>query len=271
LLCVLLIHGQVLLRGCRSVEIDVWDGELETPNSSDGEVSSDSSSSDSEAEDGKSLGSKFKKKISSRKDGQEKPAKGPKVSVASKLETKLGSVLRRKSAKSPEQRIEEETAISHMPIQAEPRVLHGHTLTKGATFREICFAIRDSAFVASDLPLVISLEVHASLAQQQMMVDIMQDAWKGMLIETQPAEGKLPSLADLKGKILIKTKGLPLSGDAEKTGLEEALKPQSSENKSSGEQSPKPSKVLGALADLAVYTRAYHFSHFDQPGLYHHI
>jgi hypothetical protein len=232
-------------------------------------VSSDSSSSDSEAEDGKSIGGKVKQKISSRKDGQGKPAKAPKKSVASKLESKLESVLRRKSAKSPEQPAEKETATSQLPVQAEPRVLHGHTLTKGATFREICTAIRDNAFVASDLPLVISLEVHACLEQQQMMVDIMKDVWKGMLVETQPAEGKLPSLADLKGKILIKTKGLPLSGDAEKTESEEALTPQNSEDKPSGQQPAKPSKVLGALADLAVYTPAYHFSHFDQPGMYH--
>lgn len=252
------------------MEIDVWDGELESPSSSDGEESSDSSSSDSEAEDGKSVGSKLKEKISSRKDGQKKPAKGPKESVASKLEAKLGSVLRRKSAKSPEQNVEDETATSHMPVRPEPRVLHGHTLTKGATFREICFAIRDSAFITSDLPVVISLEVHACLDQQQMMVDIMQEAWKGMLIDTQPAEGKLPSLADLKGKILIKTKGLPLSGDDEKTESEEALTPQNSEDRSPGQQPPKPSKVLGALADLAVYTRAYRFSHFDQPGMHRH-
>ena len=153
-----------------------------------------------------------------------------------------------------------------MPIRAEPRVLHGHTLTKGATFREICYAIRDNAFVASDLPLVISLEVHACLEQQQMMVDIMKEAWKGMLVDTQPADGKLPSLADLKRKILIKTKGLPLNGDGANAESEETLTPQNSEENSSGQQPPKPSKVLGALADLAVYTRAYHFSHFDQPG-----
>ncbi|OQE18865.1 hypothetical protein PENFLA_c020G10999 [Penicillium flavigenum] len=248
-------YTSVLLRGCRSVEIDVWDGELD----SDSETSS--SSSDSETEEG-SVGSKLKEK-KAKKSGQEKSAEGQKKSFSSKLEAKLGGVLRRKSAKSPQQPSGEETATSHMPVPVEPRVLHGHTLTKGTTFREICHAIRDSAFVASDLPLVISLEVHASLEQQQMMVDIMLDVWKGFLVEDSPDEGKLPSLADLKRKILIKSKCVPFSGEEEKPEGED-LTPQKSDDKS-GQQAPKPSKILDALAKLAVYTRAYKFSHFDQP------
>ncbi|KAJ5472669.1 hypothetical protein N7530_006670 [Penicillium desertorum] len=251
---VLLMPEQVLLRGCRSVEIDVWDGELD----SDSETSS---SSDSETEEG-SVGSKLKEK-KAKQSNQEKSAAGQKRSFSSKLEAKLGGVLRRKSAKSPQQPSREETATSHMPVPIEPRVLHGHTLTKGTTFREICHAIRDSAFVASDLPLVVSLEVHASLEQQQTMVDIMLEVWKGFLVEASPDEGKLPSLADLKRKILIKSKCVPFSGEEEKAGGED-LTPQKSDDKS-GQQAPKPSKILDALAKLAVYTRAYKFSHFDQP------
>ncbi|CAI7607487.1 unnamed protein product [Penicillium discolor] len=247
-------YTSVLLRGCRSVEIDVWDGESDTPNSSDGEGDSDRSSSDSEAEE----------KTKGGENRQEKPGKEQKASFSARLEAKLGGVLRRKSVKSPQRPSDEETATSHMPVAAEPRVLHGHTLTKGTTFREICYAIRDSAFVASDLPLVISLEVHASLEQQQTMVDIMLEAWKGLLVDAPPDDGKLPSLADLKKKILIKSKCIPFSAEDEKPEGE-SLTPQKSDDKSSGEQPPKPSKILDALAKLAVYTRAYHFSHFDQP------
>ncbi|KAJ5967509.1 hypothetical protein N7501_003757 [Penicillium viridicatum] len=241
-------YTSVLLRGCRSVEIDVWDGESDTPNSSD------SSSSDSEAEE----------KTKGGESRQEKPSKEQKESFSSRLEAKLGGVLRRKSVKSPQRPSDEETATSHMPVPAEPRVLHGHTLTKGTTFREICHAIRDSAFVASDLPLIISLEVHASLEQQQTMVDIMLEAWKGLLVDAPPDDGKLPSLADLKRKILIKSKCIPFNAEGENPEGE-ALTPQNSDDKSSGQQPPKPSKILDALARLAVYTRAYHFSHFDQP------
>ncbi|KAI1832813.1 hypothetical protein DTO027I6_8127 [Penicillium roqueforti] len=256
-------YTSVLLRGCRSVEIDVWDGELDTPSSSDGGIGSDSSS-DSETEKGKGMRSKLKEKMTGRKSGQEKLGKGHKKSLSSKLEAKLDGVLRRKSAKSPPRPLDEDTATSHMPIPVEPRVMHGHTLTKGTTFREICYAIRDSAFVASDLPVVISLEVHASLEQQQTMVDIMSEAWKGLLVEAPPDGEKLPLLAELRRKILIKSKGVPLHGE-DKKPEGEPLTPQNSEEKSPGQHPPKPPKVLEALAEMAVYTRAYHFSHFDQP------
>ncbi|KAJ6026983.1 uncharacterized protein N7446_004413 [Penicillium canescens] len=260
-------YTSVLLRGCRCVEIDVWDGELSTPDSSDGEISSDSSSSSDSEDEGQSFGSKLREKISSKSDKQEKPAKEPKQSVSSRLESKLGGVLRRKSVKSPPAQVSEETATSQLPIRGEPRVLHGHTLTKGATFREICYAIRDGAFVASDLPVVVSLEVHACLAQQQMMVNIMEEAWKGMLIEAPQGEEKLPSLADLRGKILIKTKGIPLGGEEQKNESEESLTPQKSDDTSASPQPKpsKPSKIFEGLAKMAVYTRAYHFSHFEQP------
>lgn len=164
-------------------------------------------------------------------------------------------------------------ASSSSAIKGEPRVLHGHTLTKGASFRQIAYAIRESAFVTSDLPVIISFEVHASLEQQQIMVDIIHDAWKGLLVEV-PADtptDKLPTLAQLKRKILIKTKSLPLKGtkDIDDEAEEEDKVRGELEDKSGAQdQKPaKPVKILEALAKLAVYTRAYHFSHFDQPGM----
>ena len=33
-------------------------------------------------------------------------------------------------------------------MRPEPRVLHGHTMTKEVTFRAVCAAIKDTAFVA---------------------------------------------------------------------------------------------------------------------------
>ena len=163
-----------------------------------------------------------------------------------------------------------EAALSHEAIKGEPRVLHGHTLTKGTSFREICYAIRDSAFVVSDLPVIISLEVHANREQQQIMVDIINEAWKGMLVEipSDVAPEKLPTLGELKRKILIKTKATSLKAAEEKAEVLEAVEESSEQSTEDQAQKPvKPSKVLEALAKMAVYTRAYHFSGFDQPGM----
>lgn len=258
------------MRGCRSVEIDVWDGEPDTPDSSDAETSDSSSDSDNEDGTGTSLGSKLKTKIKSKTDKsstetKDKPAK----SMSRSVSAKLGDALRSKSPKGTSP-TGDKASPSQTPVKGEPRVLHGHTLTKGTTFREICYAIRDSAFVASDLPVVVSLEVHACLEQQQTMVDIIHDAWKGLLVELPPNADpeKLPALGDLKRKILIKAKSVPLKG-GEAAAEEEISTQPSNETPVQGQsQKPaKPSKVLEALAKLAVYTRAYHFSHFDQPGM----
>lgn len=47
----------------------------------------------------------------------------------------------------------------------EPAVFHGYTLTKEVPFRDVCRAIRETAFIASDLPVIVSLEVHAGHTQ----------------------------------------------------------------------------------------------------------
>lgn len=47
----------------------------------------------------------------------------------------------------------------------EPAVFHGYTLTKEVPFRDVCRAIKEKAFVASDLPIIVSLEVHAGHTQ----------------------------------------------------------------------------------------------------------
>ncbi|KAJ5930609.1 hypothetical protein N7466_006102 [Penicillium verhagenii] len=241
-------YTSVLLHGCRSVEIDVWDGEPEEADAN-GDASSDSSDNE---EKKSTLTSRLKETIKSKIDSEEKAAKG---------------LLHRKRSKAAQASTNGEGKTTTVP--GEPRVLHGHTLTKGTPFREICHAIRDAAFVNSDLPVIISFEVHACLEQQQMMVDIVKEAWKGLLVTASDVDAdKLPTLAELKGKILIKTKSTPLPRADLKAELEEASEPsdEASDPSTDTQQKPvKPSKVLDALAQLAVYTRAYHFSHFDQP------
>lgn len=199
-----------------------------------------------------------------------------KATIKSKIgieEKAAKELLHRKSSKPADVSASGEQTVAPVPV--EPRVLHGHTLTKGTSFREICYAIRDAAFVNSDLPVIISFEVHACLEQQQMMVDIVNEAWKGLLVEIPPdvEPAKLPTLAELKRKILIKTKSTPLQQADLKAELEEASEPsdetsdQSVDAQGKPEKPVKPAKTLEALAKLAVYTRAYHFSRFDQPGM----
>lgn len=251
----MLILCQVLLRGCRSVEIDVWDGELETPGSNAGETNS--SNSDSSDDEKGGLKAAIREKVKSKRNSLREPTK-------SKSEAP-----RQKNDKDSQQLARENSSTSQVPIRGEPRVLHGHTLTKGTTFREICYAIRDSAFVDNDLPIIVSFEVHACLEQQRIMVDIMKEAWKGLLVELPPEseQQKPPTLGDLKRKILIKTKTVPQTNIAKApVGEKSPQTLQQTDEKSANLQPQKPSTVLEALSEMAIYTRAYHFSNFDQPG-----
>ncbi|KAJ5288582.1 hypothetical protein N7478_001612 [Penicillium angulare] len=254
-------YTSVLLSGCRSVEIDVWDGEPIGPDQADAETGSSESSGPEDEGKKSTLKSRLKETIRSKFDTEEKAAKEV-----------LGDALHRKKSKTSDAASGEKDESAQTVILGEPRVLHGHTLTKGTKFRDICYAIRDSAFVNNDLPVIVSFEVHACLEQQEIMVEIINEAWKGLLVEV-PSDidaDKLPTLGELKRKILIKTKSTPLPKVEQLLGgkTEESTESvdDSGDETADPQQKPaKPSKVLEALAKLAIYTRAYHFSHFDQP------
>ncbi|EGX93658.1 PLC-like phosphodiesterase, TIM beta/alpha-barrel domain [Cordyceps militaris CM01] len=155
-------------------------------------------------------------------------------------------------------------------VEIDPRVLHGYTLTKEVPFRDVCATIRKHAFEASDLPLIISLEVHCNAEQQAVMVDIMKEAWGDVAVVAPPEKqgpAVLPSPDALRGKILVKVKYAPAGrsygegGDGEEEGLgriDSGLPVKTAEKK-------KPSKIIRALSDLGIYTRAVSFKSWAQP------
>ncbi|TRM67130.1 PLC-like phosphodiesterase [Schizophyllum amplum] len=165
-----------------------------------------------------------------------------------------------------------------------PTVYHGKTLTSKVPVKDICEAINKYAFMSSPYPVVISAEVHCSVAQQDMIVEIMNKTFGDKLIKA-PVEGRpkvtvLPSPEDLKGKILLKAKNLYIAAQLEaiqaQRSVDEAKALTSSSTSSSdsepgmrgeinqlktkwrkmrgkGEKKPKP-KMSMHLASLLVYT-----------------
>lgn len=80
-------------------------------------------------------------------------------------------------------------------------------MTSKVPVREICRAISKYAFVTSPYPVIISAEVHCSIAQQEAMYNIMVETFGDALIRAPDLPVKieqLPSPEMLRGKFLLK-------------------------------------------------------------------
>lgn len=263
-------YKNVLLRGCRCVEIDVWDGD--EPSDSEADDTSSSSSSDDEEKKAKrksrvsSIRGKLPGSLASR---LEKTSLGKKLERYASTRKKSTRSWSRKTgnngprAEAGEAPLEKQESGNSAPLKktasvTEPRVLHGYTLTKEVSFRDVCVAIRDYGFVVTDTPLIVSLETHCSPEQQMTMVAIMKETWAGLLLPEPEEDAKhLPSPAELRGKILVKVKYAPPEGGSPTPEADEAAPP--------GEKKKKPSKIIQALSRLGIYLRGVSFKSLTQP------
>lgn len=96
----------------------------------------------------------------------------------------------------------------------QPVVTHGKTLTTQIQFREVIAAINKYAFIKSQYPLWVSLEVHCNAKQQETMAAIMKEIFREKLVTERLDDSttQLPSPEQLKGRILVKCKSPNLNG-----------------------------------------------------------
>ncbi|XP_054844573.1 1-phosphatidylinositol 4,5-bisphosphate phosphodiesterase zeta-1 [Eublepharis macularius] len=179
----------------------------------------------------------------------------------------------------------------------EPVVYHGHTLTSKISFKTVIQVIHKYAFLASDYPVVLSLENHCSPKQQEVMADYMKSILGDRLVTstidgTMPTE--LPSPEALKFKIMIKNKklgtleetlgrvGTDIHGqtgeveevqttddelDDEPSAKEPLLKKRRVSWKGAGpprkKQKIKKVKIALALSELVIYCKSRKFISFE--------
>nr|XP_054604406.1 1-phosphatidylinositol 4,5-bisphosphate phosphodiesterase beta-4 isoform X2 [Nothobranchius furzeri] len=96
----------------------------------------------------------------------------------------------------------------------EPIITHGKAMCTDILFKDVIQAIKDTAFVTSDYPVILSFENHCSKLQQYKMAKYCEEIFGDLLLR-QPLESyslepgrPLPSPSELKKKILIKNKRL---------------------------------------------------------------
>ncbi|KAK5654351.1 hypothetical protein OQA88_7260 [Cercophora sp. LCS_1] len=148
-----------------------------------------------------------------------------------------------------------DSSTSRTKIRGEPVVHHHGTMTSTVSFRDVCRAVRQSAFKTNPLPIIVSLEVGADGDQQRVMVQIMKEEWGDLLLDKpidscDPNE-RQPLLEDLCHKILIKVKRL--SDDC----LTEAEVERGRTLQITDIRSKPP--ICEELAALAIYTHSEHF------------
>ncbi|KAF5268649.1 hypothetical protein FOXYS1_446 [Fusarium oxysporum] len=251
-------YTETLLRGGRCIEIDVWDGD-----ESDPEGTSSPSSSDEERGVKKVV--KKTKKRSTFGKLKEKLAK---TSLRDKDESFDPASGQQPAPDADPESTEPEAAV------VEPRVLHGYTLTKEISFRAVCEAIRESAFVVSDLPVIVSLEVHCKQDQQLAMVRIMKEVWGDLLVpEPENEPDALPSPDELRRKLIVKVKYVPPGADATQEESEEEDRAPAPGAQAGDAPPKKPAKIIQELSRMGFHARGVSFKSLTQPeaGMPTHI
>ncbi|CUF61484.1 phosphoinositide-specific phospholipase C, putative [Bodo saltans] len=92
----------------------------------------------------------------------------------------------------------------------EPIIYHGYTRTSKISFVSVVEAIHEYAFQVSDFPVILSLEVHTSIPQQERMAQIMSEVFGQSLAKPTWGPGEVPDQPitphHYQRKILVKGK-----------------------------------------------------------------
>ncbi|CAJ0563671.1 unnamed protein product, partial [Mesorhabditis spiculigera] len=112
--------------------------------------------------------------------------------------------------------------------KGEPIITHGKAMCTDVFFKDVLYQIRDTAFMRSEFPVILSFENHCSKSNQLKMAKYCCDIFGDMLLSKPLDESALepgvplPSPNRLKRKILIKNKRL--KPEIEKHQLEQFLR-----------------------------------------------
>ncbi|XP_064600200.1 1-phosphatidylinositol 4,5-bisphosphate phosphodiesterase delta-1-like isoform X2 [Liolophura sinensis] len=158
----------------------------------------------------------------------------------------------------------------------EPIIYHGYTLTSKIKFVDVIHVIKAYAFemspligrAASPFPVILSIENHCSIKQQQRLAFHLKDILGKYLYTKQVDPLKdLPSPDDLKDKILIKAKKLPDTIPEEEVGeVSDEDEAADLDDNSSMTEKPKSKsklKLAPELSDLVNVFKSVHFHGFE--------
>jgi hypothetical protein len=153
--------------------------------------------------------------------------------------------------------------------EGEPIITHGYTLTSDIHFKDVVEIARKYAFVASPYPVVLSLEVHCSIEQQDRMADILTSTLGSTLVTERLEVGKVVSPENLKHRIILKGRAL----GSQEISPDEESDTETIPEKEKSKEKPKKVKISPKLAALIVYQQAKKLHHVEDVHQFenHHV
>jgi phosphatidylinositol phospholipase C delta len=111
-----------------------------------------------------------------------------------------------------------------------PIIYHGYTRTSRILFEDVIKAIDKDAFTVSPYPVILSLEVHTSVAQQDAMAEIMEKVFGDKLAKPTWEQGQefIVTPAMYMNKIIVKGKRIPVTKEAMRSAELHGVEPQAS-------------------------------------------
>lgn len=88
----------------------------------------------------------------------------------------------------------------------DPEVTHVHSFTSRLKFGEVIKAVRAEAFSSSQLPVIISIEMHCGQEQQQRCADLLYRTFGDALVLPEEISELSLTPFDLRGRLIIKGK-----------------------------------------------------------------
>ncbi|XP_077037686.1 1-phosphatidylinositol 4,5-bisphosphate phosphodiesterase delta-4 isoform X2 [Agelaius phoeniceus] len=153
----------------------------------------------------------------------------------------------------------------------EPMVYHGHTFTSKIPFREVVSTLGKYAFKTSDYPVILSLENHCSMEQQEVLAQQLKDILGEQLLTTTidgHVPTQLPSPEELKHKILLKGKKIGRLEDTLDGPGDEAPDVSDDDNGAEAEEERRRAKdketLAQALSDCVIYCKNVPFRGFQE-------
>lgn len=136
----------------------------------------------------------------------------------------------------------------------EPIITHGRTLCSKISFRDVIKAIADNAFKFSPYPVILSLEMHCSVPQQEVIASIINEIFGDAVFVPQEG-GIMPSPNELRGRFLLKGKKPPPGKTEIETKVLEG-----------GNENSKKTAVKVHISPSLSKLYAFCYSSFDKPA-----